>query len=324
MNAAVESEKRTPSISVALCTHDGERFLREQMDSVLRQTGVDIEVIAFDDASRDGTPGLLREYAARDPRVRCVLNPDNLGPTRSFEYAMALCRADLIAPCDQDDVWHPAKLQRLFAALGEADLIYCDSKYIDERGIPRHGYVSDRRDMLSGREPLRFVFANSVSGHASLLRRELFDAARPFPDDLYHDWWLAICAAAHRGVAYLDQALVQFRRHGGVFSTMGRMAGDSPGQGDRTWLELCLRRLRLITDRGLTRDRERDLRLLATLQHAEEGGSRAALLREIWRAREALTGSNSAVIGAVRLQRRLLHKLRRAQRERVASFRRSS
>ena len=123
-----------PLVSVALCVYNGERYLREQLDSILAQEGVRIEVVAVDDVSSDGSLALLQEYAAEDPRIRVVANDRNLGHLCSFDRAMSLCSAALIAPSDQDDIWHPQKLQRLLAAIGDADLAYCDSEYIDGDG----------------------------------------------------------------------------------------------------------------------------------------------------------------------------------------------
>ena len=91
---------------------------------------------------------------------------------------MALCTASLIAPCDHDDVWHPSKLATLAAAIGYSDLAYCDSEYIDEDGKVLGGHVSDDlKAMHHGRAVLPYVFQNTASGHAMLVRRELFERA---------------------------------------------------------------------------------------------------------------------------------------------------
>lgn len=240
-----------PLISIALCVYNGEHYLREQLDSILAQDGVRIEVVAVDDQSSDGSLALLQDYAARDPRIRVYENDTNLGHLRSFDRAMSLCTGPLIAPSDQDDIWHPQKLQRLLAALGDSDLAYCDSEYIDSDGNKLGRSISDDLDaMHAGRDPLRFVFQNTVSGHALLVRREVFEASRPFPALLYHDWWLAMRAAAGRGVVYVDAPLVQFRRHASACSPLGkkraakeraskqeRRQEASRGAGNRKWLE---------------------------------------------------------------------------------------
>jgi glycosyltransferase involved in cell wall biosynthesis len=221
MHAAAASS--LPRVSVALCVYNGQDYLPQQLDSLLAQQGVDLEIVAVDDRSTDGSLALLQDYARRDPRIRVFENEANLGHLRSFEKCMALCSAPLIAPCDQDDVWDPRKLATLAEAIGDADLAYCNSAYIDGAGNPLGRSIKDDlKVMHSGRDPMKYVFQNTVSGHALLVRREVFDASLPFPDLLYHDWWLAMRAAAGRGVVYVDEPLVQFRRHVSAFSPLGK------------------------------------------------------------------------------------------------------
>lgn len=308
----------TAPITIALCTYNGERYLRAQLDSVLAQEGVHFEIVAVDDASQDGTLALLHAYAQRDPRIRVFANAENLGPSRSFERAMALGTGEFIAPCDQDDVWSPDKLAKLSAAIGAHDLAYCDSAFIDADGRPSGRKVSDRMAMMSGRSPLQFVFRNSVSGHASLLRRSLFEIARPFPADVYHDWWLALCAASRNGVAFLDEPLVQFRRHRDAFSRLGR--GDARRLQGRSRLWLTQRRRLLAAFAASALDgRETAARLLATFDEALAGKSRGPFLRELWRQREAIAERRPAAVDAIRLQLRFLRKLRGAGGEASAT-----
>lgn len=308
-----------PLVSVALCVHNGAAFLREQVESVLAQSESRLELVALDDASTDASLALLHEYAARDARVRVVANPRNLGASRSFERAMALGRAPFIAPCDQDDVWHPHKLARLLAVIGEHDLAYADSIYIDVDGRSLGRHVSDDLDMLDGRGALRFAFVNTVSGHAALLRRDLFEAARPFPLELFHDWWLAANAAARNGVVYLDEPLVRFRRHDGALTALGRRPSRTVAN-TRLWLAQCRHMLAALT-RCATAERCAAARLLTTLDLAVIGGSRWPLLTEIWRLRHALAPWPQAVAAhAIRLQLRMRRRLRRVTPADVDAF----
>lgn len=305
----------SPRVSVALCVYNGERHLREQLDTVLAQRDADLEVIAVDDGSSDGSVALLREYAARDPRIQVHVNPENLGPLRSFERAMSLGRSEFIAPCDQDDRWHPQKLAKLLARIGDADLAYCDSEYIDDAGIAHGRGISSDLRMMSGHEPLQFVFSNSVSGHALLVRRTLFDAARPFPPGLFHDWWLAMCAAACGGVVYLDEALVQFRRHDAAFSPLGKGAAQASPSRNRLWIEERRALLRALANSKFDRG-GRAAAMLRALEHAENRQGYGPLLRCIWRSRDAAPSWKGATaINALRLQSRFISKLWRSRSE---------
>lgn len=306
----------TPQVSVALCTYNGAAYLREQLDSVLAQRDVDLEVVALDDGSSDGTVAILDDYARRDARLRWQRNERNLGPTASFERALSLCRGDLLAPCDQDDIWLPGKLARLVAAIGSADLAYCDSAYVDadDRTLGRR--VSDGGVMLAGRAPVSFLFSNTVSGHASLLRRDLFEAVRPFPAGAYHDWWLALCAAGRNGVVYVDAPLVRYRRHGAAFSPMGASAPPPrDAASSRLWLEHRLRLMRAYPHTGL-RDAAAASELAVSLQRALDTGHVLPMLPLLWRHRRALPPwKGSPWVDALKWQSRLAKKIRRARRE---------
>lgn len=218
-----------PLISIALCTYNGERFLQQQLDSLLAQDYPRLELIAVDDASTDGTARILLDLAARDGRVKAYVNPANLGFARNFERALTLCAGDWIAPCHQDDLWHPQKLSRLMNARGQADLVYCDSELIDENDSSLGQRVSERFHFYAGSDPRAFTFINCISGHAMLFSRELLNRALPLPAAVYHDWWLAFVAANGRGIACLPEALVQFRQHGSNVSNFtGQQAKAKP------------------------------------------------------------------------------------------------
>jgi glycosyltransferase involved in cell wall biosynthesis len=216
-----------PRVSIALCTWNGERYLAEQLDSLLAQDLGALELVACDDASSDATWDILQTYAPRFAQHRLVRNASNLGVHTNFQQALALCRGEWIAPCDQDDIWAPNKLSRLLGAAGDALLVYCDSQLIDAAGRPLGERVSDRLPMLVGAHPLAFVFGNCVSGHASLLRRALLERALPMPAGLYYDEWLAFVASSIATIAYVDEALVQFRQHD---SNLTRFTGSGDGR----------------------------------------------------------------------------------------------
>jgi len=236
-----------PLVSVALTTYNGERFLRQQLDSLLAQDYPRVEIVAVDDASTDGTPELLAEAAARDGRLRVERNAANLGFARNFERALRLCRGDLVAPCDQDDVWLPGKLGALQAALGSRAAAYCDSELCDEEGRPL-GRLSRKFRMGPVDDPAALLFTNCVSGHALLLRRSAVEAALPFPEGLFHDWWLAFVAACAGGIAYCPEPLVRYRQHArSVTDVAGRrrLPGSLRPRGyRRSAVEATERRLR--------------------------------------------------------------------------------
>jgi glycosyltransferase involved in cell wall biosynthesis len=215
-----------PFISIALCTFNGERFLRPQLDSLLAQDHPTLEVVAVDDGSRDGTMAILEEYAARDSRLRVFRNPENLGFRRNFERAMGLCKGELVAPSDQDDVWRSDKLSLMSATLGDAAAIYCDSELVDTAGRPLGKRLSQMLPLGPVHDPAAFLFDNCVSGHALLFRRALLERALPVPEGVFHDWWLAFVAAGAGGVAYHPEPLVRYRQHADSVTDIAHLRGN--------------------------------------------------------------------------------------------------
>lgn len=202
-----------PLISIALCTYNGERFIREQLDSILRQTYQNFEIIAVDDCSTDQTASILSEYAAQDDRFRLHFNAENLGYNQNFQKALRLCEGAFIAICDQDDVWHPEKLRLQVAHINDHELIYHDSEFIDEAGGAVNYRMSDKFNFYRGNQPETFLFLNCVSGHSILMKKSLVTEALPFPKSFHYDQWLALVGTGKGSIDYIDQCLVSYRQH---------------------------------------------------------------------------------------------------------------
>lgn len=217
---------KPPLVSIALCTYNGERYINQQIESLLAQTYPNIEIIIIDDNSTDGTLAVSEFYKKKDDRIRLLINEVNLGFNKNFKTAISACTGEFVAPCDQDDIWHPDKIERLVEAIRDQDLSYSDSELIDEAGNPINCRISTLRRMYSGRNPLAFLLTNCISGHAMLVRKNLLSTI-DIPEDLYYDWWIAIAACARNGIGYVDRPLVKFRRHQGAASGVGISGNES-------------------------------------------------------------------------------------------------
>ncbi|HTP38926.1 MAG TPA: glycosyltransferase family 2 protein [Steroidobacteraceae bacterium] len=261
---------KPPLISVALCTYNGERYLAEQLDSVLAQDYPALEIVAVDDASTDGTLRILEDYRSRHPQLRVIHNLHNLGFRGNFERALQLCQGVFIAPCDQDDVWLPHKLSTLHAAIGNHSMAYADSELIDAHGRSLGRRMSANWRMQDIDDPVALIMDNCVSGHAMLLRRMLLEQAFPLHEGMYHDWWLATVAAAEGGVVYCPEVLVRYRRHAGTVTAM-------PGT------ELAMqRRAAQLRGSGLRRHAAVQERLNALVALPGSHGEFCLRLRDLW------------------------------------------
>lgn len=131
---------RPLTISIAMCTYNGERFIQEQLDSFLKQSRLPDELVVCDDGSQDMTISILEDFCRRAPfPVRIFINSANLGYSRNFEKAMSICRGDIIAFSDQDDVWKPQKLARFehfFKERPKVGCVFCNASLVDEELKP--------------------------------------------------------------------------------------------------------------------------------------------------------------------------------------------
>ena len=154
-------------ISVALCTYNGEQFLSRQLASIQQQTRTPDELVVCDDCSTDRTLEILQDFAASAAfPVRITQNDDNLGFVANFERAIQLCQGDLIALCDQDDIWYPTRLERSlqeFTAHPEVGFVFSDADIIDQqdqltgmRLWTNFGFVGQAKKANVQRETIRF------------------------------------------------------------------------------------------------------------------------------------------------------------------------
>jgi hypothetical protein len=210
-----------PLVSVAMATYNGERFLREQLDTIYEQTWTDLEVVVSDDRSTDGSVEILEEYRSRRG-LRYSVSEERLGLVRNFERAISLCRGELVTLSDQDDLWRPERVERLVAGLEpDYSLAYASSRdFIDVDGrLTVDRASASIRDWArhhgSGRVSARLLAENWVVSHGMLFRREVAARALPIPPHQpYHDAWIALVASTlGAGIRFVDEPLTTYRRH---------------------------------------------------------------------------------------------------------------
>jgi glycosyltransferase involved in cell wall biosynthesis len=209
-----------PDASVTICMATYEPppdLLLTQLDSIREQTHGNWVCVISDDASSEATFDRLQELTRDDPRFLVSRSPERLGFYRNFERALSMAPpdTDYVTLCDQDDRWRPHKLERLIDGIGEAQLVYSDARIVSPAGdLVRPSYWTERRNNHTNFGSL--LLANSVTGAASLFRRDLLEDVLPFPPLLakgFHDHWLAVVAMARGEVAYLDEPLYDYVQH---------------------------------------------------------------------------------------------------------------
>ncbi len=217
---------RLAALSIALCCCNGAAYIDTQLRSLARQIRRPDELVVCDDHSDDDTCERVVRFARHAPfPVRLVINPIRLGVTRNFNQAISLCQGQFIALCDQDDRWHPAKLQYLEEALAVSPnlgYVWCDADLVDQSLQPIGRRLWDvlgpgarqRELLLSGRGMEVLVRNNVVTGAMMLFRSSFREIICPIPDGWLHDAWIALALTAMGDCAMVNRPLVDYRQHG--------------------------------------------------------------------------------------------------------------
>lgn len=210
-----------PSIAVCMATYEPDvELFAKQYRSIREQTHGDFVCIVSDDASRAPVARAVEQACSEDERFRYVGHSDRVGYYRNFERCLELVPPGVrfVALSDQDDAWHADKLETLAGAFRSerVQLAYADMAIVSSDGEPlAPSYWTDRCNNYTDLPSLLLI--NTVTGAASLFRRELLDVALPFPDvpgKAFHDHWLACTALALGEIAFVDRPLHDYVQHG--------------------------------------------------------------------------------------------------------------
>lgn len=236
-----------PLISIALCTYNGAKYLPEQLDSLLKQTYPNLELVIQDDCSTDTTWDILTQYQAKHAHIRLYRNTSNLGFQKNFETILNKCRGEWIAISDQDDIWLPEKIDILYRLSDGNVLVYHDSEFIDDKGQLMDFRISNKLTFVSGQNPDSFLFFNCVSGHSMMFSKALIPEVLPFPKDGFYDHWIVFVASHLGKIDFSEKALVKYRQHESnctdLLGTKNKLDGLSHTQKrierENKWLKVC-------------------------------------------------------------------------------------
>lgn len=212
--------------SVALCTYNGEKYIRKQIDSILEQSLKVDEIVVCDDGSTDQTLSILAEYENKFPNIfRIHINEKNLRSVKNFEKAISLCSGEIIFLSDQDDIWESEKVKlftNFFKINSNIDILCSNGFIIDENSVQKNQYtVWDVPQFLgeSKKEIDYFkIFAtigNFATGASMAIRKSFVNKVLPFPtvEGLHHDEWMALVSSQHKSFAFLNEKLFSYRIH---------------------------------------------------------------------------------------------------------------
>ncbi len=239
-----------------MATYNGEKYIAEQIQSIINQTYKNIELIVQDDASSDRTVEIIRFFENRIT-IALQINKKRLGFVSNFEKGIARASGKYIALSDQDDIWVENKIEILISEIGSADLIHSNCELIDDAG--NFLFSKWKKAVLIRNAGPELLFQNDITGCTTLFKKELLSIILPFPAGLsFHDWWIAMCAASRNGIKYIDRPLVKYRQH------HNQEAGS--GKNSISGLLDLVQKIRLFNRNVLIRDSEKHLANLMASQ----------------------------------------------------------
>ena len=209
-------------VDILLATYNGEKYLREQIDSILNQTYKDFRLIISDDGSEDATKEILDEYVQKDGRIIVFCQKKNLGVTKNFEFLLSKVENEYFMFSDQDDIWKEDKIEKSINKLKaeNADLVYSDLEVVDENlNIIYESYwklkgfykrIKEYNDFSS------LYLNNYITGCTMFSKKEMIEVVLPFPSGsefVIFDYWMALMISQKGKLAYIEEPLTKYRQH---------------------------------------------------------------------------------------------------------------
>ena len=211
-------------VDILLATYNGEKYIREQLDSILQQTYKKIRIYISDDCSTDNTPSVLREYEQKYENISVTYQNQNLGSIRNFEYLMTRVKAPYYMLSDQDDVWYEDKVEKSLKKLKEenADLVFTDLEVVDENlnTINKSFYTMmgkiGKINKSINKKEFEYLY-NSVTGCTILSKSNFIIDILPLPKNskyVIHDSWIGLITSFNGKIVFLNEPTIKYRQHG--------------------------------------------------------------------------------------------------------------
>lgn len=218
----------TPLVHIVLATYNGEKFLRQQLDSIVAQDYENWQVEICDDGSTDSTKNIVKEYVEKDSRFSLHENEHNLGYVMNFLEGIRRSHGDYIMLCDQDDIWYPNKISLTLNRAIEAEsllsspekqpvLVFGDAMNFESDSGKDMGRFHEMSHFDTKKVDTAHLFMeNKCIGCTILVNKAVRSYLEEMPEEIrVHDWWLALICSHFGKICYVDEPLLRYRQHGG-------------------------------------------------------------------------------------------------------------
>lgn len=209
-------------IDILVATYNGEKYIREQIDSILNQTHTNFNLLISDDGSKDNTVSILREYEQKDKRVKVFVQEKNLGYIRNFEFLLKQVTCEYYMLSDQDDFWLPEKVEKSYAKLinENFDLVFSDLEVVNADLETVHPsfwkYLKIDKKVKYDDYRTQYLY-NCATGCTIISKKKFLNLILPVPyksEFMPHDYWIALVVAVNGRIGHLPEKLIKYRQHG--------------------------------------------------------------------------------------------------------------
>jgi glycosyltransferase involved in cell wall biosynthesis len=223
-----------------MASYNGEKFILEQIESILIQLGEDDELVISDDSSTDETVEIIKRIP--DPRIKLLTSNKFRDPIKNFQWALKHAQGEYIFLSDQDDVWMDGKYTEMLQLLKQYALVISDSMIVDQELNVTH--PSFFKYFNSGKGIIKNMIKSSYYGSCMAFRKQVLDVALPFPDtkEIGHDLWIGLVAEIIGNVYFYEKPLLLYRRHSNAFTPV------NVGKSTRTKYQMLFGRAVMIKE----------------------------------------------------------------------------
>jgi len=206
-------------ISIVLATYNGEKYIKEQLESIINQSFKDFEILILDDKSEDNTLEIIKDYENKYNFIRVIQNKKRVGVIKNFEKGISLTNGDFIALSDQDDIWEKDKLLVQYNAIKKYKIpamVHSDLSIINEKGekicnsfFKKKGYFFPKKKSVD-----ILISRSGVMGNTIMFNKQLKSLILPFYKEIpMHDYYIGVIAELYGKRITLNQKLVRYRIH---------------------------------------------------------------------------------------------------------------
>ena len=210
-------------VDILLATYNGEKFLKEQIESLLNQTYTNIQIIISDDCSTDGTRAILKDYENNN-KITIYYQENNLGYVKNFEFLLKKVESNLYMLCDQDDFWKQEKVEKTVEKMQKenVDLVFGDLEVVDENlnllypSYNKYMHLAHKIEKYCKDYRLQYLY-NCMTGCTMMSKKKFLDKILPLPINskyMIHDYWIGLIVSLNGKVGYLDKPYILYRQHG--------------------------------------------------------------------------------------------------------------